>query len=171
MGVGFDDLELRIVELAGLVEHLVRYADLAYIVHKRDVVVVLDRLLVVAKLAREHGGVLRHAGRMTLRVAVLKIDDLSERLDYLADELLIALLALLVNVHLVGSVVINGDPRAEENEKREEHDTDHGNSNNKAVSDVAQDLHRNVGSRVADATARGIVHRLVDSQKPAVSVV
>ena len=53
---------------------------------QRDAVVFFHRLLVAAQFPCQHGGILRHAGGMTVGIAVLHIDDLCERLGDAADE-------------------------------------------------------------------------------------
>ena len=84
--MGFDDLELIIRQLTRLVQHLRRNGDLPDVMQKRDIVILLYRLLVVPQFLRQHGRVFRHTGGMTVGIFILHIDGLCEGFDHLANE-------------------------------------------------------------------------------------
>ena len=85
-GVGLDLLELIIGEPSRLVQCLGRDTDFSDIVEEGDISVLINSLLVVAEFSGEHGRIFRHTGRVTIRIAVLHIDNFRECFDDLADE-------------------------------------------------------------------------------------
>ena len=113
-GMGFDGLKFFVCQLARLIQHLGRHADLAEIVQQGDPVILLHSIIVISQFFGQHGGILRHPCGMAVGIFVLHINNIRERMGNLPDESHCFMILLFQRMHLFARI----QPDAQRNQRK-----------------------------------------------------